>query len=131
MIGLDASILVRYFAGDDPIQTPKAEALINSLSEDEPGYVPVAALVELTWVMNCRHKSERTEIQRIIQYLLDSYDLHVESSVAVTSALHLFVRTNVSFADCLILRNCQAVGCRQTATFDRRASRAIGMRLVT
>jgi len=131
MIGLDASILVRYFAGDDPIQTPKAEALINSLSENKPGYVPIAALVELTWVMNCRLKSERTRLQKIVQYLLDSNDLHVESSAAVTSALHLFVETNAGFADCLILRTCQGIGCKQTATFDRRASREIGMRLVT
>ncbi|WP_019450072.1 type II toxin-antitoxin system VapC family toxin [Cupriavidus sp. BIS7] len=130
MIGLDASILVRYFAKDDPIQTPKAKALIDSLSDDRPGYVPVAALVELTWVMDARHKSERTEIQKVVQHLLDSDELNVESSAMVASALHLFVTSNVGFADCLILRACQDVGCRHTATFDRKASRAIGMSLV-
>ena len=51
MIGLDTNILVRYVAQDDPKQSPKATALIESLSDADPGFIGLVALVELVWVM--------------------------------------------------------------------------------
>jgi predicted nucleic-acid-binding protein len=39
MIGLDTNVLVRYIAQDDPVQSPKAMRLIESLAADDPGYV--------------------------------------------------------------------------------------------
>ncbi len=38
MIGLDTNVLVRYFAQDDPVQSRKASALIESLTAERPGY---------------------------------------------------------------------------------------------
>ena len=40
MIGLDTNILVRYITQDDAIQTPKATALIEQLSDAGPGSSP-------------------------------------------------------------------------------------------
>ena len=48
MIGLDFNVLVRYVMQDDPKQSPKATRLIESLGSDEPGFVPLVAVVE--WV---------------------------------------------------------------------------------
>ena len=36
MIGLDTNILVRYITQDDALQSPKANALIESLTAAEP-----------------------------------------------------------------------------------------------
>jgi len=48
MIDLDANTLVRYFAQDDPLQSPRAIDLIESrLDEDDPGFVSIVALVEM------------------------------------------------------------------------------------
>ena len=42
MIGLDANILVRYLAQDDPVQSPKATELIErQLTGENPGFVSV------------------------------------------------------------------------------------------
>jgi predicted nucleic-acid-binding protein len=47
MIGLATNILVRYLAQDDPVQSPKArEILERRLTEKDPGFVSVVAMVE-------------------------------------------------------------------------------------
>lgn len=129
MIGLDTNILVRYFARDDPILTPVADALLDSLSEGTRGFVPTVVLVELIWTMDKRYGADASELIEIVEYLTRSADLVVESDAVVQSALRLFVSTSIDFADCLILRTCQVAGCGHTATFDRKAARAIGMKL--
>jgi predicted nucleic-acid-binding protein len=53
MIGLDTNILVRYLAQDDPVQSPKATELIErQLTEENPGFVSVVAMVETVWVLD-------------------------------------------------------------------------------
>ena len=53
MIGLDTNILVRYLAQDDPVQSPKATELIERhLTEENPGFVSVVAMVETVWVLD-------------------------------------------------------------------------------
>ena len=39
MIGLDTNVLVRYIMQDDDKQSPKANALMDSLDVDHPGFV--------------------------------------------------------------------------------------------
>ena len=51
MIGLDANILVRYIAQDDPVQSPKATALIEDISGDKSGFISLVAMVQLVRVM--------------------------------------------------------------------------------
>lgn len=130
MIGLDSSILVRFFAQDDPIQTPKADVVMRSLSPETVGYIPTVALAELIWVMGSNFGARRPVIARIVEHLIQSELLIVESKAVVKSALQLFIVSSSDFADCLILRTCQRIGCEHTTTFDRKASRMAGMRLI-
>jgi predicted nucleic-acid-binding protein len=51
MIGLDTNILVRYFTQDDPIQSAKAEEIIeNQLSEKKPAYLSLVVIAEIVWI---------------------------------------------------------------------------------
>ena len=43
MIGLDTNVLVRYIMQDDAKQSAKANKLIESLSADKPGFIPLIA----------------------------------------------------------------------------------------
>ena len=53
MIGLDTNILVRYLAQDDPVQSAKATKIIERrLTEENPGFVSVVAMVETVWVLD-------------------------------------------------------------------------------
>lgn len=108
MIGLDANVLIRYFAKDDPVQTPKSIALIHSLSPQRPGYVPLVALAETAWVMARSYAVRRVVLARIVSTMIDSEDLVPESAEAVATALRLFQITTIGFSDCLIVRSGQA-----------------------
>ena len=53
MIGLDTNILVRYLAQDDPIQSPLATDIIEfRLSQGNPGFISIVAMVETVWVLD-------------------------------------------------------------------------------
>ena len=52
MIGSDAKVLVRYFMQDDAKQSALATRLVESLSTESPGFVPLVAVVELAWVLS-------------------------------------------------------------------------------
>ena len=63
MIGLDTNVLVRYIMQDDVKQSPKAIKLVESLTADAPGFVPLVAIIELIWVLGnddvrCRCRQE-------------------------------------------------------------------------
>lgn len=51
MIGLDTNVLIRYVTQDDPDQSPRANAIVESLSERDPALVPTVVLVELHRVL--------------------------------------------------------------------------------
>ena len=61
MIGLDTNVLVRYVTQDDPVQSPKASALIESLTTVSPGFVSLVSVVELVWVLQSCYPSARSE----------------------------------------------------------------------
>jgi predicted nucleic-acid-binding protein len=130
MIGLDTNVLVRYFAQDDPAQAKKASALIESLTPDRPGYVTQVALIEVIWVLSRAYRIERAEIARVIETLLRTKEITVESAETVWKALRLYTDSSADFADCLIERTCHDAQCEYTATFDIKAAKATGMRLV-
>jgi predicted nucleic-acid-binding protein len=130
MIGLDTNVLVRYFAQDDAAQAKKASALIESLTADRPGYVTQVALVEVVWVLDRAYGAERAEIAQVIETLLRTKELLVESAETVWKALRLHAGSSADFADCLIERSCHEAQCEYTATFDTKAAKTAGMRLI-
>jgi predicted nucleic-acid-binding protein len=128
--GLDTNILVRFFAKDDPIQTPKARAVLSSLTAAEPGWVGVATILELVWVMTGSMGLGRDAIARLLADLLTRETIIVEQAETVERALRLYRKGNADFANCLISSSAKAAGCSQTVTFDRKAARDAGMVLV-
>ena len=71
MIGLDTNVLVRYFAQDDPIQSAKAVQLIeHRLTEDEPGFISLVALVETVWVLQRHYRRGAPDVAEIVEGLL-------------------------------------------------------------
>ncbi|QAU24805.1 PIN domain-containing protein [Dyella sp. M7H15-1] len=130
MIGLDTNVLVRYVAQDDPVQAKKAGALIESLTPEHPGYVTQVALIEVVWVLGRAYGVERGEIARVIEALLRTKEIVVEAAETVWKALRLYAGSSADFADCLIERACYQAQCEHTVTFDAKAAKATGMRLI-
>lgn len=130
MTGLDTNILVRFFAKDDPLQTPKARTLLSSLTTAEPGWVSVATVLELVWVMTSTLGVGRDAVAQILAELLTRETIVVERAETVERALQRYRRGRADFADCLIAASARAAGCSRTVTFDRRAARDAGMELI-
>ncbi len=130
MIGLDTNVLVRYFAQDDPRQSPQATRLVEAMSVDDPGYICVLALAELVWVLRDNYGMNRDEISNVVRTLLQSDTAVVQSPAIVWQALRAYETGRADLADHLIERLGVAAGCHETVTFDRHAARSAGMRLL-
>ncbi|AWK14558.1 type II toxin-antitoxin system VapC family toxin [Candidatus Fukatsuia symbiotica] len=127
MIGLDTNVLVRYVTQDDPIQSPKATELIESLSAEKPGFITMVSVVELVWVLRSCYHLEKEKIVHVLKILLRTRELILERAEIVWQALRLFSRSKADFADCLIERCAHAAECEYTLTFDSKAAETVGM----
>ena len=119
-----------YIMQDDMAQSKLATRLIESLSSEEPGFVPLVAVTEISWVLSASYGLKRTEIVTVFDLLLRTKELVVENAPVVWSAVRRFREGSADFADCLIERSAAASGCSKTVAFDRRAARDSGMSLV-
>jgi predicted nucleic-acid-binding protein len=130
MIGLDTNVLVRYLAQDDPVQSRQATALIeHRLSEQDPGFVSVVAMVETAWVLERAYGLSANKIAAAIERMLQADALVVEDEQEVFTAMMALRHERGSFADALIAALGSRAGCTHTVTFDRRALRLPGFAL--
>jgi len=127
MIGLDTNVLVRYLAQDDPVQSPRATALIEQgLTAAEPGYLGVVTMAETAWVLERAYGLADAEIAAAIERTLQAGTLVVESEQEVFTAMIAVRERRGAFADALIAALAAKAGCPHTLTFDRKAQRLPG-----
>ena len=130
MIGLDTNVLVRYIMRDNARQAVAATRLIESLSIESPGFVPLVSVVELAWVLGVAYELDRGQLVQALESLLRAKEIVVERAEIVWKALRVYQGANADFADCLIERSAAAAGCLKTMTFDRGAAKTCGMTLM-
>ena len=103
MIGLDTNILVRHLVQDDPVQSPKATALIEErLTEGNPGFISTVVMVETAWVLERSYALADHEIAAAIERILQIENLVVENQSEVFTAMTALKEGRGSFADALI-----------------------------
>lgn len=131
MIGLNTNILVRYLAQDAPAQSTKAtEILEHRLTEKNPGFVSIVAMVEIVWVLDHAYGFTAQEIAAAVERLLQVEVLVVENEQEVFTAMVALKQGRGSFADALIAALGARAGCTHTLTFDQKAIRLSGFELV-
>jgi predicted nucleic-acid-binding protein len=130
MTGLDTNVLVRYIMQDDAKQAATANRLVEALTPESPGFVPLVSVVELAWVLSGAYGLDRTQLVEAFEALLRTKEIVVDRAETVWKALRVFRGANADFADCLIERSASAAGCTRTMTFDRHAAKSCGMTLV-
>jgi len=130
MIGLDTNVIVRYLTHDDAAQAAAAVRVIDSLSQDSPGFLSMIVIAELTWVLEISYRFKKNEIEQVLDTLLRSKELVIERAEMVAQALRKFSASRADFADCLIERCGHAAQCQYTVTFDQTAAGAAGMKLL-
>jgi predicted nucleic-acid-binding protein len=131
MIGIDTNILLRLIVADDPKQAVAARNFIlQNCSSEEPGFVRHVVLVELAWTLARVYGFRRTRIADAMDQILETTQLDVESSSDVAAAVKGYRTSPADFADCLIARTNLRAGCEHTITFDRRAAKLPGFKLL-
>jgi len=130
VIGLDSNVLIRFFAQDDPVQSPKAAAVFRSLSSREPGWVGIGALLETVLVLSKKMKLNSSQIATVVTALITRDSITLEQESLVEKALLRYGRGKADFADCFIAISSENAGCARTLTFDRNAARDAGMELL-
>jgi predicted nucleic-acid-binding protein len=119
MKGLDTSILIRYLTQDDPIQSLRAnEILDRKLSSDAPGFISLVTIAEVAWVLRSRYKATSQEIATAIERILSSDRLEVQNEQQVYEAMLALKASQGTFADALICALGTWAGCSSTLTFD-------------
>lgn len=127
---LDTNVLIRYITQDDRRQSAAASRFIEQeLSPTRPGIVSLVTLLETVWVLEGRYGVERAPLCDLLDDLLATASLEVDEAPAVRQAITLYREPGVDFHDALIATLAAARGA-QTVTFDAKASRRLGMRLL-
>jgi predicted nucleic-acid-binding protein len=123
VIGLDTNVLVRYLTQDDPLQARLATELIERrLSEQDPGFISVVAMVETAWVLERSYGLRAADIAAFIERLLQAAELVVQDEQEVFTTMVALKEGRGSFADALIGVFGQRAGCTFTAPSRRRSS---------
>jgi predicted nucleic-acid-binding protein len=127
MIGLDSNILVRYLTQDHPIQSAKATEVIEQrLTEENPGFISIVAMVETVWVLDRAYDLSTQEIAAAVERMLQTAVLLVENEQEIFTAMIALKEGQGSFADAVIAALGSRAGCSCTLTFDRKALRLSG-----
>jgi predicted nucleic-acid-binding protein len=131
MIGLDTNVLVRYLTQDDAAQSQQAtELLERRLSEANPGFISLVAMAELVWVLDRAYRMAARQIAGAIERILQTEVFVIEKEQEVFAAMIVLRQGGGSFADALIAELGLQAGCSYTLTFDIKAARLPGFKLV-
>ena len=132
MIGLDTNVVIRYVAQDDPRQSAAATRLFEkTLSAENPGFVSAVTLCEICWVLAESYNADRDRVRAVIEGLLGSKQLVVESGELAWKALRAWQGSAADFSDALIGEVAAAHGADQLVTFDKAAAKLPRFRLLT
>lgn len=131
MIGIDTNVLVRFLVADDERQFEKARRLIRQeATRGEPVLISQLVLLECEWVLRSRYDLPKAAILGAFSGLLDSSEVRVEDEATLEEALYVWKESGAEFADCLIGARYRTLGCGSTVSFDTRAAKLPGFRLV-
>lgn len=130
MIALDTNVLVRFIVNDDAEQSGLARAALANLSVREPGFICREVTVEFVSVLERHYKFSRAQIAEVLQDLLASENIVVESDDDVAVAARGYRSGGAGFADRMILLAARRSGSTAVATFDRKLARLNGATLL-
>lgn len=129
MPAADTNILVRLAVRDDPKQYAK----IRSDLKQHSLFVSLLSVLELTWVLMGRYGYTKAEVLSALRTLCEMQELDIESPAILDDTLDLWgqARSDISFADCLILATARQHRRTPLATFDKRLSKLPDTLLLT
>jgi len=131
MAALDTNVLLRYLLQDDLEQTALARRLFRKcIGAGEALYVPVSVFLEIEWVLRANFGLSKADVMGTMKLLLDAQELTFELEGAVEVALLLYQENSVDFSDCLHVALAAQAGEQPLWSFDRKAAKLVGAKLL-
>jgi predicted nucleic-acid-binding protein len=122
---------VRHFVEDDAAQAYAVRLFFRrELSVENPGWINRVVLCEPVWVLERAYRCTREQIIAALEALAQTAEFRLENLPAVWRALHAYKGNGADFADALLAVTNRECGCKVTVTFDRKAARLDGMRVL-
>ena len=131
MSALDTNVLIRFLVADDARQFEIAKAYIESVPPDETLFVPLSVSIELEWVLRSRYEMDKDSIISIYIQLLESREIAFQEEDSIEVALSFYSDNNADFADCVHLAVTFTHHQTPLMTFDRKASKLSGVKLLS
>ncbi len=129
LICLDTNILLRVFLNDDPAQSSIARQFLSSLKRERPGFITFVTLAEIYWVLSARKGVTKAMCLETLRRLASTPVFEFEDGEGFVQALSL-AEAGADFSDALIHVTAQQFIATETITFDRKAARQLGWRLL-
>lgn len=130
MIGVDTNVLVRHIVQDDPVQGAIASGALADFTEDFPVFVSLVTLVETVWVLRKTYRVDEVVVSSFVESLLAAREVALQAPDVVRRSMTLAREYQTDFADAVIAMLGIDADCDETVTFDKRASKLPGMRLL-
>lgn len=130
MIAVDTNVLVRFLVNDDREQAEAARALLQSVTAEKPALACREVVVELVWVLERAYGYSRERIATILEELVATEGLVVEAAQDVAQAAFRYRAGGAGFSDLMVVAAAKRAGAVPLYTFDRKAARLEGVRLL-
>lgn len=130
-VAIDTNVLVRLLVRDDPSQQAMAQTVLSPFArQPQAVWVPVTVVLELEWVLRSRYRLPKSDFVRTLHALMTSIELDFQAEDAMEQALAYYEDGTADFADCLHLALAGQADALPFLTFDAKASRLEGARLI-
>jgi predicted nucleic-acid-binding protein len=131
MPALDTNALVRCVVADDAPQRAGVRRLIEQcIAQGRTLFVPVTVTLELEWVLRSSYGFPKPDVMEALSSLFSALELSFESERALEVALQSYREGSADFPDCVHIALAAQAGEVPLRTFDRRAARVNGARLI-
>ena len=130
MIAVDTNVLIRFLVRDNPEQVSVADALLEGLTPDDPGFICREVAIETAGVLERVYGFARTEVRDSLLRLTLMDNLITENRADVVNAAFAYGQGSAGFADLMILAAADRVGATPLYTFDQRLAQEEGAALL-
>lgn len=128
-VGIDTNVLLRYILQDDE-QSKIATKFFESLSLKHQGFINNTVIIELIWVLSRTYKQTKSDIAMLLEELFSMPIFAFDNLPLLLKTLEIYKQSKADFSDILIFEFNQLVGCQTTVTFDVKAHKKLGMKLL-
>ena len=128
---VDTNVLVRLVVQDDEAQSRAVDRLLAKYARNgDLLFVPITVVLELEWVLRSMLGQSKAQFIEVLSALLAMLEFSFESEDALEQALADYEDGDADFAEYLHLALSRGNKALPFWTFDRKASKAAGTRVL-